>query len=233
VGKAIYSSISNRKVIGSVLLAPAGVVTAAYPLAGGPPPAPAPAPGPPQEQAPPRSATQRSPSALVPQPSDPTPPPLPRAGQEAAIGHNLFCDERCAQLWPEAYNISKYRIRRADVLRAISRAPDMTLGGPYALIQGGVNAIARLPWVAHGSGSACLPARLPRLPACLPWAPDAQHPGSTRGPAPGAHPDASALPLPASPTRPQHLFALPPWHQRLQHLQLQRLQLQRCAHGAL
>jgi hypothetical protein len=85
-----------------------------------------------------------------------------------AIGHNLFCDARCEEQWP-SYNMSRYRIRRPDVLRAISRAPDMTLGGPYALIQGGVNAIARLPWVARGSGSERPPAR---LPACLPaWTP--------------------------------------------------------------
>ena len=72
------------------------------------------------------------------------PPLFSPAGQQAALGHHLLCDERCQQRWPQ-YNMTKYKSRRADVLRTIARAPAMTLAGPYQLIQGGENAIARLP----------------------------------------------------------------------------------------
>jgi hypothetical protein len=72
-------------------------------------------------------------------------PTLPHpTGQEAVLGHNLLCDKRCEAQWP-AYNMTKYLVRRGDVLRAISRAPHMTMAGPYKLVQGTTNAIARLP----------------------------------------------------------------------------------------
>jgi hypothetical protein len=75
-------------------------------------------------------------------PAPPTHPPRP-AGQEGAIGLNLLCDEGCNGI--DGYNTTKFRNRRAETLTTISRAPDVTLAGPYWLTQGGFGAIARRP----------------------------------------------------------------------------------------
>ena len=69
----------------------------------------------------------------------------PLEPNKGAIGLNLLCDERCAETWPELYNGTRFKNRRAETILTIRRAPKNTLAGPYALTQGGWGAIARLP----------------------------------------------------------------------------------------
>jgi hypothetical protein len=69
----------------------------------------------------------------------------PLESNKGAIGLNLLCDERCAERWPDQYNGTRFKNRRAETMLTIRRAPENTLAGPYALTQGGWGAIARLP----------------------------------------------------------------------------------------